>query len=168
MTGMTMRCTSASCRKWHFQNRRVAQWRPDGHCNDWPTALAPLYLRFARGRHAASLLTIHNLAFRGIFSFDQVKPLSFRRSVAWGAEARSRSSRAASCNSSAVNTAATYSARIQTHELGFDGRRAVNIEGSFGVLNGINTTMYNPQADPLIPAHPGPTHSMRSSQTSAR
>jgi starch synthase len=54
------------------------EWRPDVvHCNDWPTALAPLYLRFARGRHAASLLTIHNLAFQGIFSFDQVKPLGW-------------------------------------------------------------------------------------------
>ena len=40
------------------------EWRPDVvHANDWPTALAPLYLRFARGRRAASLLTIHNLAF---------------------------------------------------------------------------------------------------------
>jgi starch synthase len=78
------------------------EWRPDVvHCNDWPTALAPLYLRFARGRHAASLLTIHNLAFQGIFSFDQVKPLELPpESVGLqGAEyyGRSRSSRAASC-----------------------------------------------------------------------
>ena len=52
------------------------EWRPSiVHCNDWPTALAPLYLRFARGHRAASLLTIHNLAFQGIFSFDQARPL---------------------------------------------------------------------------------------------
>jgi starch synthase len=140
------------------------EWRPDVvHCNDWPTALAPLYLRFARGRHAASLLTIHNLAFQGIFSFDQVKPLELPpESVGLqGAEYYGKVSflKGGIVYSSAVNTVSpTYAREIQTHELGFglDGVLRQRSKDLFGVLNGIDTTMWNPQADPLIPAHYGP------------
>ena len=39
------------------------------HCNDWPTALAAGYLRW-RGSPIPSLLTIHNLAYQGLFSYD--------------------------------------------------------------------------------------------------
>jgi starch synthase len=140
------------------------EWRPDVvHCNDWPTALAPLYLRFARGRHAASLLTIHNLAFQGIFSFDQVKPLELPpESVGLqGAEYYGKVSflKGGIVYSSAVNTVSpTYAREIQTHELGFgmDGVLRQRSKDLFGVLNGIDTTTWNPQADPLIPAHYGP------------
>src|SRR4029077_6093180 len=42
-------------------------WRPEIlHCNDWPTALAPVYLHFERAR-AAALMTVHNLGYQGIF-----------------------------------------------------------------------------------------------------
>jgi starch synthase len=140
------------------------EWRPDVvHCNDWPTALAPLYLRFARGRHAASLLTIHNLAFQGIFSFDQVKPLELApESVGLqGAEYYGKVSflKGGIVYSNAVNTVSpTYAREIQTHELGFgmDGVLRQRSKDLFGVLNGIDTAMWNPQTDPLIPAHYGP------------
>jgi starch synthase len=42
-------------------------WRADVvHANDWPTALVPAYLAWA-GANVASLLTIHNLAYQGLF-----------------------------------------------------------------------------------------------------
>jgi len=120
-------------------------------------------LRFARGRHAASLLTIHNLAFQGIFSFDQVKPLELPpESVGLqGAEYYGKVSflKGGIVYSSAVNTVSpTYAREIQTHELGFglDGVLRQRSKDLFGVLNGIDTTMWNPEADPLIPAHYGP------------
>src|SRR5215213_7442383 len=43
------------------------EWRPEVvHCNDWPTGLAPVYLHTERER-AATVTTIHNLAFQGLF-----------------------------------------------------------------------------------------------------
>src|SRR3954467_1914529 len=43
-------------------------WRPSVvHVHDWPAALAPVYLHFTAGRRAATLTTIHNLAFQGVF-----------------------------------------------------------------------------------------------------
>ncbi|HWI79519.1 MAG TPA: glycogen/starch synthase, partial [Ramlibacter sp.] len=48
-----------------------AQWQPDiVHCNDWHTGLAPMYLRqmaMPGPPRAASVFTIHNLAYQGIF-----------------------------------------------------------------------------------------------------
>ena len=41
------------------------------HCNDWPTALAAAYLRW-RGSPIPSLLTIHNLAYQGLFGYDSL------------------------------------------------------------------------------------------------
>jgi starch synthase len=42
-------------------------WRPEVlHCNDWPSALAPAYLRYLPDA-AASIVTVHNLAFQGNF-----------------------------------------------------------------------------------------------------
>jgi starch synthase len=42
-------------------------WRPDLlHCNDWQTGLAPAYLNFM-GRPVPSVITVHNLAYQGIF-----------------------------------------------------------------------------------------------------
>ena len=37
------------------------------HCNDWQTALAPAYLAYGAERPARSLVTVHNLAFQGLF-----------------------------------------------------------------------------------------------------
>jgi starch synthase len=42
-------------------------WKPDLiHANDWPAALAPAYLQW-RGVKAGSVLTVHNLAYQGVF-----------------------------------------------------------------------------------------------------
>jgi starch synthase len=140
------------------------EWRPDVvHCNDWPTALAPLYLRFSRGHRAASLLTIHNLAFQGIFSFDQAKALELpHESVGLeGAEFYGKVSfmKGGIVYADAINTVSpTYAREIQTHELGFglDGvlrRRAKDLHG---VLNGVDTDTWDPGKDPLIAERYGP------------
>jgi starch synthase len=43
-------------------------WRPHiAHCNDWQSGLTPAYLHYHPGKKAATLMTIHNLAFQGIF-----------------------------------------------------------------------------------------------------
>jgi starch synthase len=45
-------------------------WAPDlVHANDWPAALAPAYLHW-RGVSKGSLLTVHNLAYQGVFDAD--------------------------------------------------------------------------------------------------
>src|SRR5688572_17378147 len=55
-------------------------WRPDVvHCNDWPTALTPLYLQREKDP-AASLMTVHNLAFQGLFEPQALAALALPQS----------------------------------------------------------------------------------------
>src|SRR4051794_10664559 len=51
------------------------QWRPDLlHLNDWPASLAPAYLAW-RGLQVPSILTIHNLAYQGLFEPERMPRL---------------------------------------------------------------------------------------------
>ena len=51
------------------------KWKPDiVHCNDWQTGLTPAYLHFAEGA-APSVMTVHNLAFQGVFPSQMVTEL---------------------------------------------------------------------------------------------
>ena len=135
-------------------------WRPDiVHCNDWPTALAPAFLRYAPGRHAASVTTIHNLAFQGIFEHKQTRrlelpPESFGLA---GLEFYGRVSflKGGLVYADAINTVSpTYAREIQTEELGFglEGVLQMRRDVLFGVLNGIDTAMWDPRTDAHIPA----------------
>ena len=100
-------------------------WIPDVlHCNDWPTALAPVYLHFDRARRAASLVTIHNLAFQGAYGFAQIAGLALpQQSLGMeGLEFYGRVSflKGGMVYAHAVNTVSpTYAREIQTMHLGF-------------------------------------------------
>src|SRR5436190_5662881 len=57
------------------------EWRPEiVHCNDWPTALAPVYLHAERER-AATVMTVHNLAFQGLFDTSWLPRLELPAAV---------------------------------------------------------------------------------------
>ena len=136
-------------------------WRPDiVHCNDWPTALAPVYLEHAAGRHAATLVTIHNLAFQGLVSYAEAKALELPpQSLGTdGVEFYGRVSflKGGLMYCDAINTVSpTYAKEIQSPELGFglDGVLRMRSQDLFGVLNGIDTTLWDPRTDALIPSH---------------
>ena len=138
-------------------------WRPHVvHCNDWPAALAPVYLRFAQGPRAASLVTIHNLAFQGIFPFAEAHTLELPpESLGMdGAEFYGKVSflKGGIVYAEAINTVSpTYAREIQTPELGFglDGVLRMRANDLFGVLNGIDTALWNPQTDPWIASRYG-------------
>jgi starch synthase len=138
-------------------------WRPDVvHCNDWPTALTPVYLRAAARPHAATMMTIHNLAFQGLFGMDQVAPLGLPP-ASLGTEGLEFYGRASFLKggivyADAVTTVSpTYAREIQRPELGFglDGVLTMRHDSLYGVLNGIDTETWNPQTDPHIAANYG-------------
>jgi starch synthase len=130
-------------------------WRPDVvHCNDWPTALAPLYLRFDPARRAPSVFTIHNLAFQGLFPWHKLAALEIPEAArgADGMEFHGRASflKAGIVYADAVTTVSpTYAREIQGTELGFGLDDVLRARGAslHGVLNGIDTAVWNPQTD---------------------
>ena len=133
-------------------------WRPQIiHCNDWPVALAPAYLHYTPQPRAASVVTVHNLAFQGNFDPDLVAALGLPESsfAVDGLEFHGRMSflKAGLLYADAITTVSpTYAREIQSETLGFgmDGLLHLRRDSLFGILNGIDTAVWNPETDPLI------------------
>lgn len=140
-------------------------WAPDVvHCNDWQTALLPVYLKInykwdALFANTASLLSIHNIGYQGRFSRDAVyrAGLSFNDYYPGGQLEFDNSFcflKAGILFSEIISTVSeTYAHEIQTHEYGegLDGVLASRKKDIFGILNGIDTDEWNPQSDRYIP-----------------
>ncbi|HEY6094147.1 MAG TPA: glycogen synthase GlgA [Gallionellaceae bacterium] len=134
-------------------------WKPDVvHCNDWQSALAPAYLHYAKGA-APCVMTIHNLAFQGVFPPDVLPELG----LPWdcfqpeGVEFYGNLSflKAGLHYARHITTVSpSYAEEIQGDELGFglQGLLASRRKTLTGILNGIDTEEWNPAHDKYIAA----------------
>jgi starch synthase len=130
-------------------------WRPDLlHCNDWQTGLAPAYLRFSGGAGVPSLMTIHNMAYQGIFPADHVEPLGLPRASFQpeGVEFYGNFSflKAGLYYADWITTVSpSYAEEIQhpAMGMGMQGLLATRRQQLSGILNGIDTDDWNPAAD---------------------
>jgi starch synthase len=141
-------------------------WRADiVHANDWPCGFAPLYLAHARlGERsaAASVMTIHNIAFQGMFPMYVADllgvPYHWRGIDGvefWGQVSMLK---AGLQFADAITTVSpTYAREIQTEAfgVGLQGVLQARAHRLFGILNGIDGEVWNPLTDPLIPAQYG-------------
>jgi len=133
------------------------EWRPEiVHCNDWPTALAPVYLHFERSR-AASVMTVHNLAFQGLFDAGLLERLELPSATfaVEGLEFYGKLSflKGGLVYADAITTVSpTYAREIQTEEFGcgLDGVLRERRGALRGILNGIDAEIWNPMSDPRI------------------
>lgn len=126
------------------------------HAHDWQAGLAPVYLRGPG--NPASVLTIHNLAYQGVFDKAWVPRLglSWADFTVNGFEFFDRLSflKAGINLSHAVTTVSpTYAEEIQRPEYGhgFDGLIRDRRDALFGILNGIDTTEWDPRQDRFLP-----------------
>jgi starch synthase len=141
-------------------------WRADiVHANDWPCGFAPLYLAQARlGERAAaaSVMTIHNIAFQGMFPMYVADllgvPYHWRGIDGvefWGQVSMLK---AGLQFADAITTVSpTYAHEIQTEAfgVGLHGVLQARAHRLFGILNGIDEAVWNPLTDALIPAQYG-------------
>ncbi len=136
-------------------------WRPDVlHCNDWPCGLAPAYLHFMSGVKAATVMSIHNLAFQGIFPADTLAPLGLPPEAYamdgvefWG---KLSFMKAGLHYAGRITTVSPrYAEEIQTEAFGygFAGLLRWRRDDLRGILNGIDTKVWNPASDPCLPRH---------------
>jgi starch synthase len=139
-------------------------WAPEIlHCHDWHAGLAPSYLRAAReatGRRiAGSVVTVHNLAYLGVFSGSvfpelMLPPHFFRID---GLEYHGHVSflKAALVDADRITTVSpTYAREIQGQEqgCGLDGLMRHRAHDLTGILNGVDDAVWNPATDALLPA----------------
>lgn len=142
----------------------LADWAADViHCNDWHTGLAPAYLLHDRRARARSVISIHNLTFQGNFSPELLGPLGLPKScfITDGVEFYGQLSflKAGLYYADYITTVSPgYAREIQTPEFGFgmEGLLAHRRNRLTGILNGIDSTQWDPQLDPYLPARFGP------------
>jgi starch synthase len=133
-------------------------WHPDVlHCNDWQTALAPAYLRLA-GNQTPVVMTIHNLAYQGIFPPETVAELNLPAScfAIEGVEYYGNLSflKAGLYYANHITTVSpTYAQEIQLPPLGMgmQGLLASRNSTLSGILNGIDSGEWNPSSDLHLP-----------------
>ena len=133
------------------------EWKPDVvHCSDWQTGLTPAYLHFAPGA-APCVMTIHNLAFQGVFPLHTALKLGLPGECLQpeGVEYYGNMSflKAGLHYADHITTVSpSYAEEIQTDALGFNmqGLLAHRHEALSGILNGIDTTEWNPATDPNL------------------
>lgn len=134
------------------------------HAHDWQGALVPLLLRVAERRHGLTLamrtvFTIHNIAFQGIFpsrSFARTNlPAELNNIDGLEYYNQINLMKGGILYADCVTTVSPrYAREIQTSEFGcgLDGVVQTRSEDIKGLLNGIDTAVWNPSVDQLIPA----------------
>lgn len=135
-------------------NASPIAWHPDiVHCNDWQTGLAPAYLHFAEDA-AASVITIHNMAFQGNFAATMVQELHLPTSCfdINGVEFHGNMSflKAGLFYADHITTVSpNYALEIQQEALGFgmQGLLSTRSNDLTGILNGIDIEEWNPETD---------------------
>lgn len=138
---------------------KVGDVRPDlVHAHDWQAALVPVYQRYnAVDRRVPTVLTIHNLAFQGIF------PAHLLGAIGLPAEAFDVDGveyygqlgylKGGIAFADRVTTVSpTYAGEIRGPEqgMGLDGLLQSRSDRLTGILNGIDTHVWDPAADPNI------------------
>lgn len=136
-------------------------WRPDVvQCNDWQSGLTPAYLHFSPPACAATIMTIHNMAFQGCFPAPLTTALGLPASSysMHGVEYYDQISflKAGLFYANHITTVSpTYAVEIQQEPLGFgmQGLLAERHRDLTGIVNGIDGHEWNPATDKLLPHH---------------
>ncbi|MCB0730814.1 MAG: glycogen synthase GlgA [Ignavibacteriae bacterium] len=142
-------------------------WSPDiVHVNDWQTALIPVLLRetFAWDslfNKTKTVLTIHNIGYQGRFSIESYKraELPVELYEHFGPlthEGDSNFLKSGILYSDVINTVSdTYAKELLTREYGsgMDGYLWGRHTDFYGIVNGVDYNVWNPETDKYIPYH---------------
>lgn len=145
---------------WLGSDATTTVWRPEIiHCNDWQTGLAPAYLNYLPGARAKSIITVHNLAFQGLFGHAALYELGLD-ATAWNIDGVEYYGYLSFLKSGLrhadwiTTVSPSYAAEIQTEAegMGMDGLLRTRGGVLSGIINGIDPDTWNPATDPHLPA----------------
>jgi starch synthase len=132
------------------------------HANDWHAGLLPILLGPAREQRPASIFTIHNLAYQGLFPSEVLQSLALPDGIFTpdGIEFYGKVSflKAGIRFSDHVTTVSpSYAREILTPEFGcgLDGLLRHRMKLLTGILNGVDYRVWNPTSDRCLPARFG-------------
>jgi len=133
------------------------------HCNDWQSALLPLFLKVKYDdepfyKDTATVFTIHNLHYQGRFSKNILTTLNLNEKKFFTSEqlefwGQVNFMKAGILYADLINTVSDkYSLEIQTPEFGegLDGLLRKRAQDLYGIVNGIDYQNFNPETDERI------------------
>ncbi len=132
------------------------------HCNDWHTALVPVYLNTIYRydpffENTRTLFTIHNIVYQGLFSKDDYPKIGLDWALFhihyFEFYGKVNLMKAGIVYADAVSTVSpTYAREILTKEYGcgLEGVLQAKADAVYGILNGINYGVWNPATDTKI------------------
>jgi starch synthase len=138
----------------------VAGYVPDVvHAHDWQAALAPAFLHYSGGPRPATVLTVHNLAFQGQFPAELLLPLGLPPQ-AWSVDGVEYYGtlgflKAGLQFADRITTVSpTYALEIRSpaQGMGLDGLLRARGDAVSGILNGIDTAVWDPARDTHLEA----------------
>jgi starch synthase len=129
------------------------------HAHDWQAGLTSAYLHYSDGPRPGSVITVHNLAFQGQFPAETFGRLglppqafSIEGVEYYGGVGFLKAGLQLSDRITTVSP--TYALEIQTPQagMGLDGLLRGRAGELSGILNGIDTDVWNPETDKLLAA----------------
>jgi starch synthase len=133
------------------------------HCHDWHTTPALMALAWDRPRdgffaRTGTVLTIHNLAYQGIYSPQMFTWLGFPAQSAGGVtwDGALNLMKGGIVSAGAITAVSpTFADEIRSEDGGFhlDGMLRARGAAVVGILNGVDTRVWNPRTDGRIPAN---------------
>lgn len=137
-------------------NESSGSWQPDIiHANDWHAGLVPLLLSGRQRQRPATVFTIHNLAYQGVFGCERFEQLGLPAERFLDVEFYGRISflKAGICSADAITTVSpTYAKEILTPEYGCGLDELLRQKASRlrGILNGVDYNIWDPSIDPYL------------------
>ena len=132
------------------------------HCHDWQSALIPVYLKTLYidnpfYKNTRTIFTIHNIGYQGLFSKEEFPKLGldwkFFNMETLEFYGKINLLKGGIVFSDIINTVSpTYAKEIQTKEFGYglEGILAKRKNDVFGILNGLDYSIWNPKGDKFI------------------
>jgi starch synthase len=163
-----------NCRRFAIFSKGVLEtlhrlhWQPDViHCNDWQTALIPHFLKAIYRDNpffsqTSTLFTVHNFAFQGGFdskcsSFLKLKAQPQNLDDPLSPDGWVNFLKMGIVHADLLNTVSEkHAVEVQSSpEFGFGLEKLLRSRKKqfFGIVNGIDYHVWNPETDPLIPVH---------------
>lgn len=136
----------------------AGEWKPDlVHAHDWQAGLIPVYLHQTKKRTPPCILTIHNVAFQGLFDagVGAVLGLSDALFTPEGTEYHGRIGflKSGIAFSDMITTVSPTYARellLPEYGMGLQGLLQARKANLTGILNGIDLDVWNPADDPAL------------------